>query len=501
MDNRTYGIDNFTSEEGQKILGDGLTFDDVLLLPRRSAILPRHVSLKTRLTRQTSLNIPLISAAMDTVTEWQLAIAIAREGGIGIIHKNLSIAEQAAQVDKVKRSESLTIANPITLPSHLPLKRALEVMHRDNISGIPIVDDGKLVGMLTHRDIRFAENADLPISQYMNKGALVTVKAGTTLEEAQQILHDERIEKLPVVDKEGKLVGLITAKDLIKRRTFPNACKDEQGRLRVGAAVGVAAGTMERAEALVKAEVDVLTVDTAHGHSEGVLQTVRELKNKFPQMQIIAGNVATGEAASDLVDAGADAIKVGIGAGAICTTRVIAGIGVPQISAVLACARALQGTNVPIISDGGIRYSGDIAKAIGAGADTVMLGSLFAGMEESPGEMLLWEGRTYKVYYGMGSMAAMKKGSADRYFQEGAEPDKLVPEGIEGRVPYRGKVSDMILQLTGGIRAAMGYCGCKDLETFKRETRFVRISPAGVRESHPHDVIISREAPNYQVSL
>ncbi len=485
----------------QKIGGMGITFDDVLIEPRRSAVLPKDVNLKTRITRNIELNIPLVSAAMDTVTEWELAIAIAREGGIGVIHKNLSIEEQTAQVSTVKRSESHSISKPITLPSDVPLKRALEVMNETGISGIPIVDNDKLVGMLTRRDIRFAVKTNLPISDYMTKEPLVKATEGTSLEKAKEILHAERIEKLPIVDKKGRLVGLITAKDIRKKREFPNACMDDHGRLRVAAAVGVASNTMDRVAGLVEAGVDLITVDTAHGHSEGVLRTVKAIKSKYTDVDIIAGNIATATGARDLVEAGADGVKVGIGAGAICTTRVIAGIGVPQVSAVLACAEALEGQGIPIVADGGIRYSGDIAKSLAAGADVVMLGNLFAGTEESPGETVLWEGRTYKVYYGMGSLAAMKKGSADRYFQEGAEPDKLVPEGIEGRVPYKGRLSDSIFQLLGGVRAAMGYCGCPDIKTFKEKTRFIRITPAGAKESHPHDVIITREAPNYTISL
>ena len=484
-------------ESRGKLTGLGLTFDDVLILPRRSELIPRQANVATRLTREIALKIPLLSAAMDTVTDWRLAIALAREGGIGIIHKNLAVEEQAAQVDRVKRSESFTITNPITLPSHLPLRAALEVMHRDNISGIPVVDDGRLVGMLTHRDIRFARDFSKSIREYMNRGPMVTVPVGTSPEKAQEVLHEQRIEKLPVVDDAGHLVGLITAKDILKQQMFPNACKDKLGRLRVGAAVGVAANTMERAEALVGAGVDVLTVDTAHGHSAGVLKTVEKLKNQYPDRQLIAGNVASAAATRDLIAAGADGVKVGIGAGAICTTRVIAGIGVPQLSAILDCAEAAAEAGVPIIADGGIRFSGDVAKAIAAGADSVMIGSLFAGTEESPGEIVLWEGRAYKVYYGMGSLTAMKKGGADRYFQEGAEPDKLVPEGIEGRVPYKGKLSEVIFQLVGGLRAAMGYCGSPDIAAFQRETQFIQITTAGVRESHPHDVIITREAPNY----
>ncbi|HHE46604.1 MAG TPA: IMP dehydrogenase, partial [Bacteroidetes bacterium] len=400
----------------------------------------------------------------------------------------------------VKRSESHYIPNPITLPPDVPLSHALEVMNKTMISGIPIVREERLVGMLTHRDIRFAEDTSLPISEYMTREPLVTAPEGTSLEKAKEVLQKKRIEKLPIVDGGGKLVGLITAKDIQKKQKFPNACMDNDGRLRVGAAVGVAPGTMDRVAGLVEAGVDLITVDTAHGHSEGVIRTVEEIKARFPATDILAGNVATASGAADLVEAGVDGIKVGIGAGAICTTRVIAGIGVPQVSAVMACAGAIEGSGVPLVADGGVRYSGDIAKSIAAGADAVMLGSLFAGMEEAPGETVLWEGRTFKIYYGMGSLAAMKKGSADRYFQENADPEKLVPEGIEGRVPYRGKLSNTIFQLTGGLRASMGYCGCPDIRSFKKRTRFIRITAAGVKEGHPHDVIITHEAPNYNIS-
>ncbi len=484
-----------------KFAGVGLTFDDVLIAPRKSEVLPREVRINSCVTKNIKLNIPLLSAAMDTVTESELAIAIAREGGIGIIHKMLSIEDQAAQVDKVKRSESFTINNPITLSPNLPLSHALAVMRKYSISGIPIVEGKKLVGMLTHRDIRFAKDTSKSISEAMTKQPLITAPVGTTVEQAWDIFQKERIEKLPVIDDTGNLIGLITAKDIQKKQQFPNACMDEKGRLRVGAAVGVANETMERVKALVHAGVDLITVDTAHGHSAGVLRTVKEIKKAFPATDILAGNVAIGQAAKDLADAGADGVKVGIGAGAICTTRVIAGIGVPQITAILDCAQALKKKGIPIVADGGIRYSGDVAKSIAAGASAVMIGSLFAGTEESPGETMLLEGRTYKVYYGMGSLAAMKKGSADRYFQEGAEADKLVPEGIEGRVPYKGKLADTILQLTGGLRSSMGYCGSLDIETFQKDTRFIQITAAGVRESHPHDIVISREAPNYQVTL
>lgn len=496
-------LNNSTSHQAdsERVIKHGLTFDDVLLIPRRSEVLPREVKLTTRLTKGIELNVPLVSAAMDTVTDANLAIAIAREGGIGIIHKNLSIKDQVEQVDKVKRSESFTITRPITLSPDVTLGHALKMMQQYGISGIPVVAGKKLVGMLTHRDIRFATDKSIPVSEYMTKEPLVTAKHGTSLERAQEILHEKRIEKLPIVDDDGELLGLITAKDLQNKHMYPNACKDDKGRLRVGAAVGTSAETLERVEALIENGVDVITVDTAHGHSVGVLKIVEKIKTTYPDTQVIAGNIATACGARDLVSAGVDAVKVGIGAGAICTTRIIAGIGVPQLTAVLDCAKELKDTGVPLISDGGIRYSGDIAKAIAAGASCVMIGSLFAGAEESPGETILWEGRTYKVYYGMGSLQAMKKGSADRYFQEGAEPDKLVPEGIEGRIPYKGKLADTIFQLLGGLKAAMGYCGCPDIPTFQNTPEFLQITPAGVRESHPHDITITREAPNYAVTI
>ncbi len=487
--------------EKSQVTEEGLTFDDILILPRISAILPKDVNVETRLTRNLKLNIPLVSSAMDTVTDSRLAIAIAREGGIGIIHKNLSIEEQAVQVDQVKRSESFSISSPRTLPPDTSLAKAEEAMKRYGISGIPIVNNGELVGILTQRDIRFAEDISLSVSEYMTCAPLITVPEGTSIEDAQQILHKERIEKLPVVDAKGSLVGLITAKDILKKQMYPNACMDKDGRLLAGAAVGVSGDTMERVAELIAMGVDIITVDTAHGHSQGVLKTVENIKTRYPDLELLAGNVATADGTRDLIAAGADGVKVGIGAGAICTTRVIAGIGVPQASAVMNCAKAVENDDVPIVADGGIRYSGDIAKALAAGASSVMLGSLFAGTDEAPGEVVLWEGRTYKVYYGMGSLRAMKKGSADRYFQEGTAADKLVPEGIEGRIPYKGKLSDTIFQLIGGLRSSMGYCGCGDIETFRRETEFVKVTFAGVRESHPHDVVITHEAPNYQITL
>ena len=479
-----------------------LTFDDVLLLPNRSSVLPKDVDVSTRLTRNIRINIPLVSAAMDTVTEAELAIALARQGGIGIIHKNMSIEEQAREVDKVKRSESGMIVHPITMRPWQKIGEALEIMARYRISGVPVtLEDGTLVGILTNRDLRFETDMNKKIEELMTKENLITVKEGITLEEAKKILHKYRIEKLLVVDDNFKLKGLITIKDIEKIRKYPNACKDELGRLRVGAAVGVAPDTMERVEALVEAGVDVICVDTAHGHSELVLETVRKIKQKFPEKDVIAGNVATPEGAEDLIKAGADAIKVGIGPGSICTTRVVAGVGVPQITAIMWCSKVTRRYGIPVIADGGIKYSGDITKAIAAGADSVMIGNLFAGTKESPGEIVLYQGRSYKVYRGMGSIDAMKKGSKDRYFREGDEyaidEKKLVPEGIEGRVPYRGPVADMVYQLVGGLKAGMGYCGAATIEELQKKARFVRITNAGLRESHVHDVIITKEAPNY----
>ncbi len=481
-----------------KIVMEGLTFDDVLLIPARSDVLPREVDVSTKLTRHISLNIPIVSAAMDTVTDSKLAIAIAREGSIGIIHKNLSPEQQAEEVDKVKRSESGMITDPLSLPPDRKLRDALQLMHQYHISGIPIVDGKKLVGILTNRDLRFETNLDQPIHRVMTKDNLITAPEGTQLEEAEKILQKHRIEKLPIVDKDGYLKGLITVKDIQKRKAFPNAAKDEEGRLLVGAAVGVSDDTIRRVEVLIEAGVDVICVDTAHGHSEGVLKTVEKLRKTFPDIELIGGNVATASGAEALIEAGVDGVKVGIGPGSICTTRVIAGVGVPQISAVLECAKVCKKAGVPLISDGGVRYSGDIAKALAAGADSVMLGSLLAGVEESPGEMVLLEGRSYKVYRGMGSLGAMVNGSADRYFQDNTGMDKLVPEGIEGRVPYKGRLSDVIYQLVGGVKSAMGYCGVKNVKELQEKSRFVKITEAGVKESHPHDVTITRESPNYQ---
>jgi IMP dehydrogenase len=484
-----------------KIKYEALTFDDVLLIPARSSVLPRDVDVSTRLTNKIRLNIPLISAAMDTVTEWQMAIAIAREGGIGIIHKNMSIEEQCEMVDKVKRSESGMIKDPITLYPHQTVAEALELMQKYRISGIPVIDENrKLVGILTNRDLRFEPDLNQPVEKLMTKENLITAKGKVSLEEAEKILQKHKIEKLPVVDKQNRLIGLITFKDIQKKKSFPNACKDEHGRLRVGAAVGIQKDTIERVEALIKSNVDVVVIDTAHAHSEGVLQMIKKIKKKFPELQLIAGNVGTAEATIDVIKAGADCVKVGIGPGSICTTRVVAGVGVPQISAIMECASAAKKYNIPIIADGGIKQTGDIAKAIAAGADSVMIGSLFAGTDESPGEQVLYEGRSYKVYRGMGSLEAMKKGSKDRYFQD-VEDDikKLVPEGIEGRVPYKGPLSETVYQMIGGLRAAMGYCGVKNIKELQTKTKFVKMTEAGLRESHPHDVIITKEAPNYRV--
>src|SRR6187402_2595025 len=480
---------------------EGLTFDDVLLLPAESSVLPNDVTTVTRLTPAIELNIPLISAAMDTVTEARLAIALARAGGIGIVHRNLSIAEQVAEVDKVKRSESGTIVEPVTLRAVDLVADALELMERYRISGVPIVDDdGVLVGILTNRDLRFETDTSQPVSALMTSRDLVTAPVGTTLEEAEAILHRNKVEKLPVVDADGRLKGLITVKDISKRIKYPDATKDGQGRLRVGAAVGVGPDALERAAALVGAEVDVLVVDTAHGHSHGVLDVVRQSRSAH-DVELVAGNVATGDGALALVDAGADAVKLGVGPGSICTTRVVAGVGVPQVTAVYDAAQALADHDVPVIADGGVRNSGDIAKAIAAGADTVMLGSMLAGTDEAPGEVIVAQGERFKEYRGMGSLGAMKARSfsKDRYFQGDVEDvDKLVPEGIEGRVPYKGPVRQILYQLVGGVRQAMGYCGAPTLEALKLESRFVRITGAGLRESHPHDVTITKDSPNYR---
>ncbi|HOB09441.1 MAG TPA: IMP dehydrogenase [Limnochordia bacterium] len=478
---------------------EGLTFDDVLLLPAASDVLPSQVDTSTRITNRIQLNIPIVSAGMDTVTEARMAIAIAREGGIGVIHKNLSIEDQAGEVDKVKRSESGIIVDPIFLSPEHSISDALELMARYHISGVPIVDsDHKLVGILTNRDLKFEENFDQPIGNVMTKDNLVTAPEHTTLEEAKRILHKHRIEKLPLVDDNYRLKGLITIKDIEKARQYPNSAKDAHGRLRVAAAVGVGHDVMERASALVKAGVDVLVIDTAHGHSKRVVETTTLLKQEFgSQVDIISGNIATAEAAEALIAAGADAIKVGVGPGSICTTRIISGVGVPQLTAIWDCAQVAQKYGVPVIADGGIRYSGDIVKALAAGADAVMLGSIMAGTEESPGEIEIYQGRSYKVYRGMGSLGAMKAGSRDRYFQE--DSSKLVPEGVEGRVPYKGSVSETVFQLVGGLRSGMGYCGARNIKALKENARFVRITPAGMHESHPHSVQITKEAPNYRI--
>jgi IMP dehydrogenase len=484
---------------GEKIIGDALTFDDVLLLPQQSEVLPSQVDTSTRLTKNVSLNIPIVSAAMDTVTEADLAIALAREGGIGFIHKNMGIDAQAAEVDRVKRSESGMISNPFTLGPEASVAEALGLMAKFKISGVPITDKtGRLVGILTNRDLRFLERTDARISTVMTSENLITVPGGTTLEEAKRVLHKNRIEKLPVVDKDFKLIGLITVKDIKKKMEYPNACKDAKGRLRAGAAVGVTKDTVDRVQALVEAGVDVVTVDSAHGHSRGVIKMVEEIKSRFPDLDLVGGNVVTAPAVKDLVSAGVDGVKVGIGPGSICTTRVVAGVGVPQVTAIMDTCAVADKTGIPIIADGGVKYSGDIAKAIAAGAHSVMIGSLFAGTEESPGEYVLYEGRSYKVYRAMGSLSAMRDGSGDRYFQEGAEPRKLVPEGIEGRVPYRGPLSATVFQLVGGLRAGMGYCGAAGIEELRSKAKFVRITPSGLVESHPHDVSITKEAPNYR---
>ena len=486
-----------------RIIHEALTFDDVLLEPAYSEVLPREVDLRTKLTRSLTLNIPIVSAAMDTVTEARLAITLAQEGGIGIIHKNMSPQEQASEVRRVKKFESGIIRDPITVGPTATIREVIELTRSKNISGVPVVDGEELVGIVTHRDLRFETRYDAPVSSVMTpKERLVTVREGASKDEVLTLLHRYRIEKVPVVDERFRLRGMITAKDFQKARDYPNASKDENGRLRVGAAVGTGYDTEERVALLVEAGVDVVVVDTAHGHSKGVLDRVREIKRAHPDLQVIAGNIVTGEAARALVEAGADAVKVGIGPGSICTTRVVAGVGVPQITAVAEVASALEGTGVPVVSDGGIRYSGDIAKAIAAGAYTTMIGSLFAGTEESPGDVELYQGRSYKSYRGMGSIGAMagRYGSADRYFQDAAEElQKLVPEGIEGRVPYKGTLVAIVHQLMGGLRAAMGYTGCANIEEMRTKPRFVRITAAGRRESHVHDVTIIKEAPNYRI--
>ncbi len=479
----------------------GLSFDDVLLKPARSDVLPRGVDLRTRFSRNIRLNIPLVSAAMDTVTEARLAIAIAQEGGLGVLHKNLTIDQQASEVDQVKRSQAGVISDPFTLTPDRKVQDAEDLMARYHISGVPITDErGKLVGILTNRDLRFLDDYTVPIETVMTKENLVTVPPGTTLEAAKRLLHEHRIEKLPVVTEDGKLTGLITIKDINKARDFPMSCRDEKGRLRVAAALGVGEAELDRARALVDAGVDALVVDSAHGHSKMVADTVKLVKKALPDIDVAAGNVVTAEGARDLLDAGADAIKVGVGPGSICTTRVVAGAGMPQFTAILDVAEVASKEGAPVIADGGIKYSGDIVKAIAAGADSVMIGGLFAGTEESPGETILYEGRTYKVHRGMGSLKAMERGSRARYMQFDVEQAaKLVPEGVEARVPYRGPLADYIHQLVGGVRAGMGYCGCRDIAALQTDTEFVQVSPAGLRESHPHDVTITEEPPNYQL--
>ncbi len=479
-----------------KFKKEGLSFDDVLVIPAKSEVLPKDVDVSTCLTNKIKLNIPIISAGMDTVTEAALAIALAREGGIGIIHKNMPIEDQAMEVDKVKRSEHGVIVDPFYLSQDHKISAALELMARYKISGVPITENGKLIGIITNRDLRFEDDMDKLIKDAMTKENLVTAPEGTTLDEAKEILKKHKIEKLPIVDENFHLKGLITIKDIEKAIKYPNSAKDDNGRLLVGAAVGVSRDMQDRLKALVQAKVDVVVVDTAHGHSKGVLEAVYRIKEEYPELQVIAGNVATAEAAEDLIKAGADAIKVGIGPGSICTTRIVAGIGVPQVTAIYDCAQVAKRHNIPIIADGGIKYSGDIVKSIAAGADLVMIGSLFAGTEESPGEIEIYKGRSFKVYRGMGSLGAMEQGSKDRYFQEDAK--KFVPEGVEGRVPYKGAISETVYQLVGGLRAGMGYCGAKNIKELQN-AKFIRITPSGLRESHAHDIYITKESPNYSL--
>lgn len=484
----------------QEVLPVGLTFDDVLLIPAESAILPGDINVSTRLTERITLNIPLVSAAMDTVTESKTAIAMAQEGGIGIIHRNLSVTVQAAEVERVKKFESGMISDPITVGPEQKISEAQQIMHKYGISGLPVTQNGRLVGILTNRDLRFERKLDRPVSEVMTKDKLVTVKPGVDLDEAKEILHQHRIEKLLVVDDNFELKGLVTVKDIEKKTQYPNACKDERGRLRVGAAVGVGPDWEERVESLVRAGVDLVAVDTAHGHSKNVLDVVKRVRQRYPDLDLAAGNVATDEGTSALIQAGANVVKVGVGPGSICTTRVVSGVGVPQLTAIGSCAKAAARHKVPIIADGGIKFSGDITKALAAGAESVMIGSLFAGTEESPGETILYQGRTYKVYRGMGSLGAMGQGSRDRYGQADVEEaTKLVPEGIEGRVPYKGSLSFNIHQLVGGLRAGMGYLGCKDVATLRAKARFMQVTGAALREGHVHDVFITKEAPNYRV--
>ena len=477
---------------------ENLTFDDVLMVPQHSEILPREVNLSTSLTKNIKLNIPLISAAMDTVTESEMAIALAREGGIGIIHKNFTISEQCAEIDKVKRSESGMILDPVIINSSKTLGDALKIMSKYHISGVPVVDQGKLKGILTNRDIRFETNLKLKVSDRMTNKNLITVKEGTTLEEAKEVLQRHKVEKLLVVNTSGDLTGLITVKDILKKQNFPDAAIDEYGRLLVGAAVGIDVDTIDRVSELINNNVDVITIDTAHGHSKSVMDMTKNIKNKFSNIDLIVGNVATPQAVEALIDCGADAVKIGIGSGSSCTTRIVAGVGVPQLSSILNSYDIAQKRNIPIISDGGMRYSGDIAKSLAAGSNSVMLGSIFAGSNESPGEIILWEGRSYKSYRGMGSISAMKSGSSDRYFQKGTKNKKLVPEGIEGMVPVKGSLSELVHQLLGGIRSSMGYCGAKNLEDFIKKVEFIKITSSGIVESHPHDLDVTKEAPNYR---
>ena len=486
-----------------RLLGNALTFDDVLLVPAFSQVLPKDVDLSTQFTRRIRLNLPLVSAAMDTVTEARLGIAIAQEGGIGIVHKNLSAQEQAAQVAKVKRYESGVLRDPVVITPETTVLQVMQLSDELGISGFPVIDQGRVVGIVTGRDLRFETRLDVPVREIMTpREQLVTVSEGASAEEAKRLLNKHKLERLLIIDNADRLKGLITVKDITKQTTFPNAARDEAGRLRVGAAVGVGEGTEERVEALVKAGVDAIVVDTAHGHSKGVIERVRWVKQNYPQVDVIGGNIATGAAARALADVGADGVKVGIGPGSICTTRIVAGVGVPQITAIDNVATALQGSGVPLIGDGGIRFSGDISKAIAAGASTVMMGGMFAGTEEAPGEIVLYQGRSYKSYRGMGSIGAMQQGSADRYFQESStgnpNADKLVPEGIEGRVPYKGSVVAIIFQMAGGLRASMGYCGCPTIDAMREQAEFVQITAAGIRESHVHDVQITKEAPNYR---
>lgn len=482
----------------QKEVRLGLTFDDVVLVPAKSEVLPSETDTRTRVTRNIAINIPIVSAAMDTVTEARLAIALAREGGIGVIHRVLPPAEQAAEVDKVKKSESGMIIDPITISPDQTIRDAQQIMAKYRISGVPVTKNGKLVGILTNRDLRFESRMDLKVSQIMTKDKLVTAPEGTSLEKAREILHEHRIEKLLVVDKQFNLKGLITIKDIEKRIKYPNACKDAHGRLRVGAAVGVGPDVEQRVALLGKAGVDMIVVDTAHGHARSVLETVKFIKQRYPKLDVVAGNIATAEAAKDLVRAGVDAVKVGVGPGSICTTRIVSGAGMPQLTAIMDCASALAETDIPVIADGGIKFSGDITKALAAGASAVMIGGLLAGTEESPGETILYQARTYKVYRGMGSIGAMEKGGKDRYFQSGRSESKLVPEGIEGRVPYKGPLAAVVYQLVGGVKSGMGYCGCRTIPELQKKATFIRQTFAGLRESHVHDVIITKEAPNYR---